>query len=95
LIVRAFFEACLVIVILGAGGYFWLNTMQKPSGVAYATDGARIDRQWSCRSAVRQDGAEGAATPEVLSEECAVRTASQWIFVDFGIPLGESKACLD
>lgn len=84
-----------MIVVIGAGGYFWVNTMQKPSGVAYATDGARIDRQWSCRSAVRQTGAEGLATSDAPSEECAVHTASQWILVDFGIPLGESKACLD
>ena len=88
---RAFLTACLVIVVLGVGAYFALNTIQKPSGIAYATDGARIDPQWSWRSA--SSPAE-AATPGASSEGCELRTASQWIFVDFGTPHGEPKACL-
>ena len=39
---RAFLVACLAIVIVGTGGYYGLNTIQQPTGVAYSTDGARI-----------------------------------------------------
>jgi hypothetical protein len=90
LIVRAFLTACLVIVVLGAGAYIGFNTIQMPSGIAYATDGTRIDPQWSWRSASLQ---ASAATQSPPSEGCDVRTAWQWIFVDFGIPPGEPKAC--
>jgi hypothetical protein len=86
--VRAFLAACLAIIVLGAGAYYGLNTLQEPSGIAYATDGARIDPQWSWRSA-----ASGAATPGAPGEGCGVRTAGQWFFVDFGIPRGEPKIC--
>jgi hypothetical protein len=89
LIVRAFLAACLAIIVLGAGAYFGLNTIQKPSGIAYATDGVRIDPQWSWRSAAPQAG----AGTQGASEGCGVRTAWQWIFVDFGIPHGESRVC--
>jgi hypothetical protein len=90
LIVRAFLAACVVIIVLGTGAYFGLNTLQKPSGVAYATDGVRIDPQWSWRSAAPQAGAVTQGAP---SEDCDVRTAGQWIFIDFGILRGEPKAC--
>ena len=39
---RAFLVACLAVIVIGAGGYFFLNAMQEPTGVAYTTDGARI-----------------------------------------------------
>ncbi|MBO0752356.1 MAG: hypothetical protein J2P53_09600 [Bradyrhizobiaceae bacterium] len=84
---RAFLVACLMIIILGTVAYFGLNSIQKPSGIAYATDGARIDPQWSWRSASADPGV---AAP---GEGCDARTASQWIFVDFRIPSGEPKAC--
>ena len=90
LIVRAFLAACLAIIVLGAGSYFGLNTIQKPSGIAYATDGARIDPQWSWRSAAPE---AGAATQGAPGEGCDMRAAGLWIFIDFGIPRGEPKAC--
>ena len=40
---RAFLAACLAIVIIGAGGYFSVNAMQQPAGVAFSTTGVRID----------------------------------------------------
>jgi hypothetical protein len=101
---RAFLTACLAIVVIGAGGYFFLNAMQKPSGIAYTTDGARISPKWSWRSVFRRTNARGPATktamnipeaPSDMAEECDVRTASQWIFVDFGSPDGESAICAD
>ncbi len=55
---RAFLLACLAVVILGAGGYFSLNSAQTPTGVAYTTDGARINEKWSWRS----DGCDARTT---------------------------------
>lgn len=101
---RAFLAACLAIVVIGAGGYFSLNAMQKPTGVAYTTDGTRINPRWTWRSVFRRAGTSGSATktalnisaaPAEMAEECDVRTASQWIFVDFGAPDGEPAICSD
>lgn len=97
---RAFLVACIAIVALGAGGYFLLNAAQKPSGIAFATDGARINPQWTWRSvfhmtkgAPANNVAMNIPEPSEMAEECDVRTASQWIFVDFGDPNGESQLC--
>ena len=84
---RAFLVACLAIVAIGAGGYVFLNAMQEPSGVAYATDGARINTSWAWRSV------SGPAGTGEKAEECDMRKTWQWIFVDFGRPGGESAAC--
>lgn len=78
---RAFIVSCLAVVVIGAGGYFFLNTMQQPTGVAYTTDGARISPDWAWRS-------NGSTT-----EECDARKSWQWIFVDLGTPDGESAIC--
>jgi hypothetical protein len=85
---RAFLVACLAIVAIGAGGCVFLNAMQEPSGIAYATDSARINTSWAWRS-VSQTG----AGKETQAEACNMRKAWQWIFVDFGRPAGESAAC--
>jgi hypothetical protein len=98
---RAFLVACLAIVIVGTGGYYGLNTIQQPTGVAYSTDGARISPHWTWRSVLhRQTKAPATRTamnipdaPESLADECDVRTTWQWIFVDFGNPDGESYTC--
>ena len=101
---RAFLVACLAIVVIGAGGYFSLNAMQQPSGIAYTTDGARINPKWTWRSVFRPASARGPATktainipeaPGEMAEECDVRTTWQWIFVDFGTPDGEFRDLLD
>lgn len=84
---RAFLTACLAIVVIGAVGYFSLNAVQEPSGLAYATGGARINPDWSWRS-VNIPGVSGET-----AEACGLRTPSQWIFVDFGAPRGESSLC--
>jgi hypothetical protein len=86
---RAFLVACLAIVAIGTGGYVFLNGMQEPSGVAYATDGARINTGWAWRSVSSPTG----AGEKAQAEECDTREAWQWIFVDFGRPAGESAAC--
>jgi hypothetical protein len=81
---RAFLVACLAIVVIGAGGYFLLNAIQEPSGVAYTTDGARISTNWSWREPT---------TKTAQTAECDARKSWQWIFVDFGNPKGESAVC--
>jgi hypothetical protein len=101
---RAFLTACFAIIVIGSGGYFFLDTMQKPSGIAFSTDAARIDPQWSWRSIFRQAGIGDKATqaatnvPEARSawaEACEPRATWQWIFVDLGTPKGEPAVCSD
>jgi hypothetical protein len=83
---RAFWLACLATIVVGAGGYFFVNVMQQSSGVAYATDGARIAPSWAWRST-------GISEPTTPAEECDTRKSWQWIFVDFGTPRGEPAGC--
>jgi len=98
---RAFLAACLGIIVIGIAAYFSLNTLQKPSGIAYSTDGARISPQWSWRSVLGDGQANPAAngtavkTSEATNdiEACELRAPWQWIFVDFGKPEGEPTAC--
>jgi hypothetical protein len=40
---RVFLAACLAIIVLAVGAYFSLNAIQRSSGVAYTTEGARIN----------------------------------------------------
>ncbi len=82
---RAFLVACLAFVAIGAGGYFTLNAVQKSTGSAYTTEGARIDPSWSWRVA----STTPAATP------CEPRQAWEWFFVDIRNPSGESSLCSD
>ncbi len=81
---RAFLLACLAIIVIGIGGYFLLDSMQQPTGVAYTTDGARIATNWSWREPTMRT-AHG--------DECDARKSWQWIFVDFGDPAGEAAVC--
>jgi hypothetical protein len=83
---RAFLFACLAILVVGGGGYFFLGSIQQSSGAAFATDGARIDPDWAWRSV-------SAGASETAQGECDTRKAWQWIFVDFGRPEGESATC--
>jgi hypothetical protein len=98
---RAFIVACLAIVVLGACAYFGVNAMQQPTGLAYTTDGARINPKWTWRSVFPKGkpAAPSATTmsmpgaPSELAEQCDLRTAYQWIFVDFGDPASEPALC--
>lgn len=85
---RAFLVACFAIVAVAAGGYFFLGTLQQPSGVAFATDGARIDTNWAWRSV---SGPAGAS--ETAQAGCDMRKTWQWAFVDLRRPEGEAAAC--
>jgi len=77
---RAFLVACLAIIVIGGGSYYLLNTAQQPAGIAFTTDGTRIDPSWSWRV-------------NASDKPCEPRRSWQWIFVDFGDPHGESKIC--
>jgi hypothetical protein len=85
---RVFLAACLAIVIIGTGGYFFLNAMQQPAGVAYSSTEARIPPGWSWRSVL-----SGAVVGDPTSNQCTARTAPQWIFVDLRDPNGEPSIC--
>jgi hypothetical protein len=91
-IMRAYLTACLAIVVIGTGGYFFLDTMQTPSGIAFSTDAARINPQWSWRSVFLQAGTGPDATSEWV-QACELRSTWQWIFVDLGTPHGEPAVC--
>jgi hypothetical protein len=93
--VRVFLVACLASVAICIGGYFALNAIQKPTGIAYATEGARISPHWAWRSVLSASGANEPTTKTATDQECHRRKAWQWIFVDFGRPEGESKICRD
>lgn len=80
---RAFLTGCVAYILLGVGTYYLLNALQEPSGAAYTQQTARIDPSWSWRLAT-------ATSP---AQTCKPRTWSQWFFVDFGDPAGESAAC--
>jgi hypothetical protein len=90
---RAFWLACVAIVVVGAGGYFFLNAMQESTGIAYTTDGARISPNWAWRSVFRSAGANSTQTKTATADECDQRRAWQWIFVDLGRPHGEPATC--
>ena len=98
---RAFLLACLAVVVIGAGGYFTLASLQQPSGIAFSTDAARINPQWTWRSIFGKPAPSQPAAgvtpvppaPSELVEACDPRTATQWIFLDLGTPRGESGLC--
>ena len=73
-------------VVIGVSGYFFVNTMQQPTGVANTADSARIRTSWVWRSPVTRE-------PDTPSEECDMRKPWGWFFVDFGRPRGEPVAC--
>jgi hypothetical protein len=103
---RAFLAACAAAIILAICGVLALGAVQKPSGVAFSTDAARIDPAWSWRHVFRRSARNPpvprvqAATAEEMSaamaqlgpEGCDEVNAYRWIFVDFG-DADESDAC--
>ena len=82
---RAFLLACLAALVIGAAGYFAFEALQRPSGAAFATEGARIDPSWSWRTVLVPPSAQ----------QCQPRKIWQWFFVDFRRPDGESRVCSD
>jgi hypothetical protein len=101
---RAFLAACAAAIILAACGVLALGAVQKPSGVAFSTEGVRIDPGWSWRQMFRrsargpadqpQSGQDSAAMAHLGPQGCEETSAYRWIFVDFG-EAHENDACLD
>ena len=100
---RAFLVACAATIILAACGVLALGAIQKPTGVAFSTEGVRIDPSWSWRQMFRrsasnptapraQSGQDGAAMTQVGAQGCEETSAYRWIFVDFG-EASENDAC--
>jgi hypothetical protein len=99
---RAFLLACVAIIVVAAAGFFAINTLQRPSGAAFASDEARIDPDWSWRWVLRgtttrtpehKAGMTIPGAPSELVDDCHVLKKWQWVFVDFGIEHGESQTC--
>jgi hypothetical protein len=98
---RAFLIACAAIVILAVGGYVSVNAMQRLSGAAYTTEGARITPSWSWRRLITrakalpagQAGTNVAPTSAGLVDECDVVTTWRWILVDFSNTANEVPDC--
>jgi cytoskeletal protein CcmA (bactofilin family) len=47
---RVFLAACIAIIAIGVMSHFALTALQQPTGLAYTTDGVRIDPSWITRS---------------------------------------------
>jgi Tfp pilus assembly protein PilV len=88
---RVFLIACLAAVIFAVGGLFALASVQKPAGVAYATEGTRITPSWSWRQMISRTRAAPTNTAsmsvsssnEAMAEDCNVTSAWSYILVDF------------
>jgi cytoskeletal protein CcmA (bactofilin family) len=47
---HVFLAACIAIITIATISHFALSALQRPTGLAYATDGVRIDPSWIGRS---------------------------------------------
>ena len=88
---RVFLVSCLAVVVLALGAVLALNSVQKPTGTRYTTEGARISPAWS----VRQVFSRQKAGPKTVAmamptadgttdESCDVAGAWTMILADFG-----------
>jgi hypothetical protein len=87
---RVFLIACLATIVLAVGGFYALASVQKPTGAAYVTEGARTSPKWSWREVFSRKKAApqnvAMAMPqstEALAEDCDVSSAWGWIMADF------------
>jgi hypothetical protein len=87
---RVFLVSCLAVVVLALGAVLALNSVQKPTGTRYTTEGARISPAWS----VRQVFSRSKAAPKTVAmampasentsdENCDVSSAWTMILADF------------
>jgi hypothetical protein len=44
--IHVFIAACVAIIIISVTSHFVLSALQQPTGLAYTTDGVRIDPSW-------------------------------------------------
>ena len=100
---RAFLVACIVAIILAIGGVLMLGAVQKSSGEAFSTEGARINPSWGWRQMFGQSTNNGPVTgaqsnPDTGArthagpEDCQEISAYRWMFADFGKSHG-NEAC--
>ncbi|HET7680138.1 MAG TPA: hypothetical protein VFK79_08415 [Xanthobacteraceae bacterium] len=87
---RVFLVACLAVVVLGLGAVLALNSVQKPTGTRYTTEGARISPAWSIRQVFSKPKAAPKtvamampASDGVADENCDVSSAWAMILADF------------
>ena len=87
---RVFVISCLAVVVLAIGAMLALNSVQKPAGVRYTTEGARIHPAWSFRQVFSkpkkapQTVAMALPTADNLDVEgCEVPSAWALILADF------------
>jgi hypothetical protein len=87
---RVFLIACLTTVILAAGAFFALAAVQKPAGMSYVGDGARVSPNWSWRQIVahtrpvpRPSSTPMAQGGETLAADCGVASTWSMILSDF------------
>jgi hypothetical protein len=103
---RAFLAASLAALVLTVCGVLALGALQKPSGVAFSTEGARIDPHWAWRQVFRRawrNPPPATGRPQSPEELAAARAQlgpqecvdpSAYLFVDFG-EANEADACSD
>jgi hypothetical protein len=87
---RVFLVSCLAVVVLALGAILALNSVQKPSGTRYTTEGARISPAWSIRQVFSKPKAGPKtvamampASDGVADENCDVSSAWAMILADF------------
>jgi len=44
--IHAFLAGCIAIIAIGVMSHLAISVLQRPTGVAYPTDGVRIDPVW-------------------------------------------------
>jgi hypothetical protein len=97
---RVFLVSCLAVVVLALGAVLALNSVQKPTGTRYTTEGARISPAWS----VRQVFSRQKAGPKTVAmampmgegstdESCDVASAWTMILADFGSSPTSEPTC--
>jgi hypothetical protein len=96
---RVFMIACLAVVVLALGAFYTLNSMQKPAGATYTTEGARINPKWSLRQVFSKPKAApktvSLAMPESdgVADDCGVSSAWTLILADFSSSATAEPAC--
>jgi hypothetical protein len=87
---RVFLAACVAIIIIAITAYFTVNVMQRPSGIAYTTEGARIDPSWTSRRLLSRTSTPVA---QVGMDECDGATTWRWVLVDLSGNAREAPDC--
>jgi hypothetical protein len=87
---RVFLIACAAVVVLAVAALLTLNSVQKPTGTRYTTEGARITPGWTFRQVFSrskpapQTVAMAMPTSDNVAEEgCEVPSAWALIVADF------------